>query len=438
MLTSRTCQVIRSLIEPTVNSTVTVICKRSASRSGLSRAASTSTAVNDQAIKSTTSRLLLATPTTTSLANHRRYISNEGGANNQISQTAVVGKPAYQGPGRLMFQREMKRQDSQMHGTVHGGVIMQMLEEGGALFSTQYCQAFERESPNSITTMTATLEKAEFLMPMFIGEIAEVYAELGYTSAHSMQVIVRVMAYNEDSDERRLINRAKLWYVPRRRGQDKLTILPVPQMKYESSEQQEKGRLSYERMRAARKTLKEDGTQRVELSPSLAHFDCGDEDFTVPQSRTQIIKPVRPSYCWPGENYCRGGIPLKMIDDIGCISAVQFCKSFCVTVSNDNTVFFKPMDLGSLLVANSRIIFTSSRSLELKVDVDEVKIVPGQGIIRERAIESILTCLALDESFQPKAMPQLKIRTEEEQKIFDERKRLYEERKKEKAAAKNA
>lgn len=40
------------------------------------------------------------------------------------------------------------------------------------------------------------MERTDFLQPMFGGEVAEVHAEIGYTSPHSIQVIAEVYAKN--------------------------------------------------------------------------------------------------------------------------------------------------------------------------------------------------------------------------------------------------
>lgn len=40
------------------------------------------------------------------------------------------------------------------------------------------------------------VEKTEFLSPVFIGEVAQVTAEITYTSKHSLEVQVKVMAEN--------------------------------------------------------------------------------------------------------------------------------------------------------------------------------------------------------------------------------------------------
>lgn len=42
----------------------------------------------------------------------------------------------------------------------------------------------------------ARVERTDFLYPMFIGEVAHVSAEISYTSKHSVEVQVNVLAEN--------------------------------------------------------------------------------------------------------------------------------------------------------------------------------------------------------------------------------------------------
>lgn len=48
------------------------------------------------------------------------------------------------------------------------------------------------------------VEKTEFLFPVFIGEVAHVTAEITYTSKHSLEVQVRVIAENILTGEQHL------------------------------------------------------------------------------------------------------------------------------------------------------------------------------------------------------------------------------------------
>ena len=53
----------------------------------------------------------------------------------------------------------------------------------------------------------ARVERTDFLEPMFVGEIAQIHAEVSYASAHSLEVQCTVYAENVVKGNRRLTNR---------------------------------------------------------------------------------------------------------------------------------------------------------------------------------------------------------------------------------------
>ncbi|MED6281267.1 Cytosolic acyl coenzyme A thioester hydrolase, partial [Characodon lateralis] len=95
------------------------------------------------------------------------------------------------------------------------------------------------------------VEKTEFLFPVFIGEVVHVSAEITYTSKHSLEVQVKVIAENILTGTKKLANKAALWYVPcSLQNVDKIT--EVPPIKYASAEQEEEGRKRYEAQKIER------------------------------------------------------------------------------------------------------------------------------------------------------------------------------------------
>lgn len=130
----------------------------------------------------------------------------------------------------------------------------------------------------------ARIEHMDFLLPMHIGEVAELEAEIYFTAPHSLLVLVTVWAENVlsgiaccychhsnimnhqcfmmwyrhngflvFSGKKRLTNKAHLWYVPVG-VTDHSKIGDVPPMKYSSPLAEEKGRRLYEKQKAERQT----------------------------------------------------------------------------------------------------------------------------------------------------------------------------------------
>lgn len=57
---------------------------------------------------------------------------------------------------------------------------------------------FFQEYPvgEDVVTVLARIEHMDFLLPMHIGELAELDAEIVFTSSHSLEVVVSVFAEN--------------------------------------------------------------------------------------------------------------------------------------------------------------------------------------------------------------------------------------------------
>jgi acyl-coenzyme A thioesterase 7 len=319
---------------------------------------------------------------------------------------------------------------------------MQLVEQAGADFSREYCQSFQTKCSELVTTMTGCFEKADFASPMFDGEICEVYAELGYTSPHSLQVLLKLLAHADGEEDKRLVMRAKIWYVPvlllSKEFSEKSNVISVSAHTRHTNVSYRDGQSSYERLKRFRNRLALQPGHESTSSVSLARLYSGEESHTVAHSRTQMMRQIVLSDCWPGQTYCRGAVALKLIDDCGVVAAIKHCNYFCATVGVENTIFHKKIELGSLLVATARLIFTSSKTAEVKVDVDEVRLARGEGLqpLKQRAVESVLTCLALDDNFQPRDMKPLIVKNDEENQLLIERKRIYDKKKKEKLANK--
>jgi len=72
------------------------------------------------------------------------------------------------------------------------------------------------------------------------------------------------------------------------------------------------------------------------------------EPGTVDYSRHSFSLPIHPNHCVPGENYCRGGVILRLMDEcaalVGCIHNYHY--SF--TSSMDSILFHRKVQGGKL------------------------------------------------------------------------------------------
>ena len=105
---------------------------------------------------------------------------------------------------RITLSQMMQPQMTNQHGNVHGGTIMKLVDEAGAL-------ACVRHSRQRVVTVA--IDQMTFRHPVYIGDLVTFQAELSYVGRTSMEVEVNVYAENVLTGERRHTNTAYLVYV---------------------------------------------------------------------------------------------------------------------------------------------------------------------------------------------------------------------------------
>ncbi|XP_045374535.1 cytosolic acyl coenzyme A thioester hydrolase isoform X3 [Camelus bactrianus] len=219
--------------------------------------------------------------------------------------------------------RIMRPDDANVAGNVHGGTILKMIEEAGAIISTRHCNS---QNGERCVAALARVERTDFLSPMCIGEVAHVSAEITYTSKHSVEVQVNVMSENILTGTKKLTNKATLWYVPLSlKNVDK--VLEVPPVVYSRQEQEEEGRKRYEAQKLERMETKWRNGDIVQ--PAL-----NPEPNTVSYSQSSLIHLVGPSDCTL-HGFVHGGVTMKLMDEVAGIVAARHCKTNIVTASVD-------------------------------------------------------------------------------------------------------
>lgn len=114
-------------------------------------------------------------------------------------------------------------------GNVHGGWIMKLVDEAGALACMRHAQR---------RVVTVAIDSMVFRQPIRIGDLVILNAEVTYTGRTSMEAEVQVVAENPVTGERTHTNTAYLVYVALN---DDAQPVPVPQLIAET--EQEKQRL---------------------------------------------------------------------------------------------------------------------------------------------------------------------------------------------------
>ncbi|MCL5611820.1 MAG: acyl-CoA thioesterase [Chloroflexi bacterium] len=105
---------------------------------------------------------------------------------------------------RISIAQLMQPEHANNLGNVHGGWIMKLVDEAGAL-------ACMRHSGHRVVTVA--IDSMVFRNPIKIGDLVLLTAEVTYTGRTSMEVEVQVQAENPLTGERTHTNTAYLVYV---------------------------------------------------------------------------------------------------------------------------------------------------------------------------------------------------------------------------------
>ncbi|XP_063173794.1 cytosolic acyl coenzyme A thioester hydrolase isoform X2 [Candoia aspera] len=315
-------------------------------------------------------------------------------------------------PAAIQISRIMRPDDANIAGNVHGGTILKMIEEAGAIISTRHCNS---QSGEPCVAALARVERTDFLSPMCIGEVAHVSAEITYTSKHSVEVQVQVEAENILTGAKRVTNKATLWYVPLSLH-NVHKVLEVPPIQFAGKEQEEEGRRRYEQQKLERQETKERNGDIIlpVINP---------EPYTVGYSQSSLIHLVGPSDCTM-HGFVHGGVTMKLMDEVAGIVAARHCKTNIVTASVDAINFHEKIRKGSVITISGRMTFTSNKSMEIEVFVDADHFV-GEAQERYRAVSAFFTYVSLSKEGRPLPVPQLVMETEDERRRFEEGKGRY-------------
>lgn len=105
---------------------------------------------------------------------------------------------------RIQLAQLMQPEHANTQGNVHGGWIMKLVDEAGALASTRHA---------SHRTVTVAIDQMVFRHPVHVGDLVFFNAEVTYVGDSSIEVEVQVTAENPITGSRVDTNTAYLVYV---------------------------------------------------------------------------------------------------------------------------------------------------------------------------------------------------------------------------------
>ena len=143
---------------------------------------------------------------------------------------------------RVYLSQLMQPEHANNHGNVHGGWIMKLVDEAGALACMRHAQT---------RVVTVAVDSLVFREPIKIGDLVTFTAEVTYTGRTSMEAEVQVTAENPITGERTHTNTAYLVYVGLNENNQPTTI---PQLALETEE--DKVRYEQAKLRQQRRVAK--------------------------------------------------------------------------------------------------------------------------------------------------------------------------------------
>lgn len=116
--------------------------------------------------------------------------------------TSMAAKPV--AASRVTLSQLMQPEHANLRGDVHGGWIMKLVDEAGALAAMRHAQA---------RVVTVAIDQMRFHEPVRLGDLVVLEAEVTYVGRTSLETHVRVSAENPLTGTRTHTNSAYVVYV---------------------------------------------------------------------------------------------------------------------------------------------------------------------------------------------------------------------------------
>jgi uncharacterized protein (TIGR00369 family) len=97
----------------------------------------------------------------------------------------MEGRPV--SASRVVMSRTMQPRDANYRGSVHGGVIMRLMDEAAGTAAARHCRR---------PVVTVAIDSFSFLAPVALGHLVSAKASVNDTGTTSMEVGVRVESEN--------------------------------------------------------------------------------------------------------------------------------------------------------------------------------------------------------------------------------------------------
>lgn len=147
---------------------------------------------------------------------------------------------------------------------------------------------------------------------------------------------------------------------------------------------------------------------------------------TVSYSRT-ILSQTMPISMANSAGNIHGGEIMKIMDSAAGVAAKRHARSPVVTARVNELEFMTPVHVGDLLICTAELIFVGRTSMEVlvTVEVENLQVEAPPTV----ALTGYFTMVAIGPDGRPKPVPGLIPETPAEKRRYEERKKIYLERK---------
>src|SRR5574340_726888 len=94
-----------------------------------------------------------------------------------IPEAVMEGKTVEQ--SMVIMAQQMNPQDANPAGNVHGGVIMKLIDTAAGVVASRHAR---------VNVVTASIDRIDFLHPVFVGDFVTLWASLNFVGKTSMEV----------------------------------------------------------------------------------------------------------------------------------------------------------------------------------------------------------------------------------------------------------
>jgi 4-hydroxybenzoyl-CoA thioesterase len=256
-------------------------------------------------------------------------------------------------------------------GTVHGGKLLEWIDKAGYAcavgWSGHYC-------------VTAYVGDVHFTRPVGIGDLVEVTARLVHTGRSSMHIVVVVTSADPKDRVFTEATRCLTVFVA---VDESGTSVRVPEWRPSTDDdaQRQLGAIKRVQVRADIEAAMKEQT----------YSDAG----TAPRTMLRFLA-APTDINWGGKVH--GGTVTRWIDEAAYVCAVGWSRTESVAVYAGGVRFYRPIQIGSIVETEARLVHTRRTSMHISVHV-------RSGDPTTRQLDLTTHCLiifvALDESRRP-------------------------------------